>query len=342
MGLIHTPNLTHWRSNARNGMYPSAWLWRRIVDAENHITAYRHRQVYGRALALGTDTGGTQGLVGYGRFRTGYGVDRVKVVMLMGYTTAASGSGSTSDPYAEVTITDGVTPVTVGPFSYGVKATGTITDGPDEHMLMAEDMAVDEATTYTFTVARQGFARPLAIAIYELAPTTVDEATNYMNEHGPVGGSPIHDSHVERVLEGLSDMYRANGSINVHWSLYNGAARTRSSATFANLIDGTTTGTPTTVHRGFYLSPQHHNTASRSTVPFELAAYGSIGGGSGSVRLIDTAGNTYGPVTINGSADWYTAAIDLPASEAYYAFQWAGDGTNTVSVFGVSLIEHED
>ena len=46
------------------------------------------------------------------------------------------------------------------------------------------------------------------------------------------------------MLGGLGAMYRQNGALQVNWARDDGSARTRTSATAANLVDGTTTGTP--------------------------------------------------------------------------------------------------
>lgn len=340
MSTWHYPKLIHVNANARNGMVPNAYMWRQLVDAENHITGYRHRQVYAKSLELGTDTSGVSSLAGRFRFRTGYGVNRCRVVILIGLTSASAGAGSAADPYVEVdfTISGGAT-TTLGPYRYAVSQ-GTINDGPDEWAMQTEEATVTENTVYECWFRPSNYARIMSIMVYELAPTTVDEATNYMNTHSPVGGSPVYDADRERLLSGLSNRYR-QGACNVHWGLIDNTSRTRSSATEINIVDNATTGTPTATHYGFYLDPQYHNTATRTQVPFQLAAYGSIGAGSGTVRLIDTAGNAYCTVTINGASGWYTATGNLPATETFYAIQYAGDGVNTVSVSAVSLIEWE-
>lgn len=346
MSVWHYPVLIHEKANSRNGMYPSSRLWTRLIEAENHCTAYRHRQVYAKALELGTDVTGVNSLQGRWRFRTGYGVNECTVVMLMGLTDASTGAGSTANPVATVDMTISGGATTTVTFGYAVNtAVGGIVDAPDEHVVMAEDVAVTANTVYECSLTNTGFARPMAIMVYEKAPTTIDEATSYMNTHNPQGGSPIYDADRERILVGLSNMYRANGGSNFHWSLYNLAARTRTSTTPILLIDNSTTGTPATSAPGFYIDSQYRNTSSRTTVPYEFACYGNVaGGGSGTVRLIDDSGNTYCSITVNAGSDaWFTATGNLPTTSGgvFLSPQFYSDGVNSLSIRAVSLIEWE-
>lgn len=150
MGVWHYPKLIHWRANARNGMIPSAWMWRQLVDAHNHIAKYRCcRQVYSKALELGTN--------------------------------------------------------------------------------------------------------------------------------------------------------------------------------------------------GFYFSPQNHRTVSRTTVPMEWGVYASIPAGSGSCQIIDSAGSTYGAITVNSATpQWWTATFNIAENaEIFLVPQIAGDGANAIAVYAASVIEWE-
>lgn len=329
-------HLSYRRANIRNGLYPNGSTWSWIIRAQNHAMAYRHREVYRRAWELGVVDGfaGTTS-VGRFRFRTGFGVTRLTYVLLMGLDT----HNAATNPRIEIDtkISGGAT--TTSTFYFGLERTGT-NDGPSQQYLTTTDVTVTASTVYEVLIKAIDYARPLAIVAYEQATPTVTESTNHYNLHHPLAGSPIYDANRQRMALGLSEMWRTMGGITWHWHLQDGAARTRSSATHINILDNTTTGTPATSAYGFYLDPQYHNTLSATTVPFELAAYGSIGAGSGTVRLIDSAGNTYGPVTINGAAGWYTATINLPASSTFYTAQYAGDGVNTVSVNAISLIEY--
>jgi hypothetical protein len=338
MSLDFFPRLIQYRRQCRNGLYPAANLWTSIVAAENHLVAYRKREIYRRAweLAVVDSFAGTTNVARF-RFRTGYGVTRLAYVLIMGLDNKNIATNPRID--IDTTISGGATSTLT--FYYGLQNSAGSTDGPDTLSAQRQEVTVTANTVYEVTVKTIDYARPIALMAYELASPTVDEATDYYNTQQPMAGAPIYDADRQRIVEGLSNMYRRNGGITWHWSLTDGASRTRSSATHINILDNSTTGTPTTAHYGFYLNPQYHNTESRTTVPFELGVYGSIGAGSGTVRLIDTSGNTYGTVTINGAAAWRTATLNLPTTETFFVPQFAGDGANTVSVSAISLIEYE-
>lgn len=343
MTLIWWPRqLELHRRHIRNGLYPASNMWRTAIDAENHITAYRHREVYRRAWERGVSlsAAGTNTYQRF-RFRTGYGVTRLAYLVELGLDDKTTGT----DPYLliETTLSGGATTTTE--FHFGLSAVGPgMTDAPDETYAGRAVIDVDPASIYEVRIATVDYARPLSVVAYELGATTVEEPVNYFNTHDPAAGSPIYDADRQRLLQGLSNMYRQNGGITWHWGEASFTARTRTSATYINAIDNATTGTPATSDPGVYLNPQYHNTESRTTVPFELAVYGEVTtSGTGYVRLIDTSGNTYGPVSIvsDVAPAWHTATINLPASDTFYAIQYAGDGVDTVSVYSVSLIEWE-
>jgi hypothetical protein len=320
---------------------PASGVWRWAINTENHLTAYRHREVYRRTWELGAVAGaaGTNTWSRF-RFRTGYGVSQIAYVVIMGLDTTG---GTAANPRIDITTTLSGGGSTTTQFFYGLSATAG-SDGPDELGANRKVVSVSSASVYTVTIQTVDYARPLAVMAYEIGDTTVAETTDYYNTHDPVAGSPIYDADRQRLLQGLSNMYRQNGGIVWHWGLEDGAARTRTSATYINAIDNATTGTPATSDYGVYLNPQYHNTESRTTVPFELAAYGAMNAPActGNVRLIDSAGNTYGPVAVNSNTDaWFTASINLPTSETFYTIQYAGDGVNQLSLRNVSLIEWE-
>jgi hypothetical protein len=332
---IVIPRLIHHRGQARNGCYPASGFVRRLTDATNHLHSFGHRQVYAKTWALGVDDSTTTTTTtARWRFRTGVGVQQVAVLILFGATDM---DGSLKNPYVEVdlTISGGAT-TTLGPLMPPRLET-TPTDAPEEQLLAQAVATVTESTVYECALRLFDYARVLSVTVYELG------APDDLITHQPTAGSLIYDADRELLLTTLSDMYRENGAINCHWSLKDGSARTRVSATQINLIDITTTGTPTAgTHPGWYIDPRYHRTASRSTVQFQFAAYASMSAGTGTVRLIDTGGSSGGTVTVNSATPgWFASSVFSIAesAEIYLAPQFAGDGAGTLSVYAVSLIE---
>ena len=337
MSNITVPRLIHHRRQAANGMSPSASFWNELRAAVCHLGEFgSQRQVYGRASELGSVIGvGATTTITRWRFRTGPYTSRVRVVLLLG---ASDDNGIvTISPKVEVDlkISGGAT-TTLGPFAAPI--VHTITDAPDEHLLVAGDAAVTASTVYECSVRALNYARVLSILAYEEGAPGVDIVALPL----AVAGAPIFDAHRSQLLVPLSTMHERCGGISAHWGQEAGAARTRTSATPINLIDNATTGTPTTAHPGWYLDTSYHQRASKTTVAFEFSAWASVtAGGNGTVRLMDTAGNTYGAINVTSTtASWVTATLNLPVGETFYAPQLFADGLNTLSCWQTSLIEY--
>lgn len=334
-GLTMRPALIHWQRDALNGMTPSAYLYRRLVDAQNHATAYRHRCVYSKSAKLGNTSYGYAGTttIGRFRFRTGHGVTAVRILAILGKD--ASG-GTATNP--RVTVDVGGSSVT---FYHGLSSTAA-TDAPDELRVMGDTIAVSANTAYTGYIDAIDYARVLGVAIYELGSETIDEATEWFNSTIPQARAPIFDAFHGKVMQGLSEIHRHNAGTVAHWSLINGASRTRSSATKINLVDNSTTGAPSGATPGLKLDLAYRATEGVATVPVEVGVYGSIPAGSGTVELRDSSNTVKVTVTVNSATPgWFTATGALAANLEKYDLYYAGDGANTLSVSNVSIIEWE-
>lgn len=329
------PQVIEYHRDTHNGMYPSANYYRRIVDAANHLVAYRHREVYQRTAPLGNASYGSSGTATLARwrFRTGYGVTRLQARVLLGQDNSG---GVAAAPTAKLVIGG----VDLGPWAYGVSAVAT-DDAPSGLASFVGELAVSPATAYECSLVTEDYARVLGVSLCEFGDETVDESTLYFSAWQPAAGGEIYDAHQERLALGLSQIWRRNGGTVVHWGRLTGAARTRSAATAVNLIDGSST-TPSSSTPGWRLDLRYRNSYARSGVPFELSVYGAVPAGTGAVRLVDSAGATVLSVTVNSStAQWFTATGTLPAAVDKYDLHLVGDGTNTVSVYAVSLQEWE-
>ena len=53
----------------------------------------------------------------------------------------------------------------------------------------------------------------------------------------PAGGGPIYDNRIGQQLQAVGNMLRKNGGLRGDWAPVDGTARTRTSATYINLID---------------------------------------------------------------------------------------------------------
>lgn len=340
MSHIYYPAIIHPNRDARNGMYPATSFYGRLLQAHNHLVGFRHKTVFQRAWRLGNKTysGAASTNLARFRWRTGYGAEAVRIVGLQCVSNSATG-----DPRTElelVNVTDAVT-TTAGPWQGFIDAAST-GDEPSTWRIFTDTSAVTPGKVYTATFKTYDMCRPMALLVMEIGGGTIDEAVSYYCATNVVSDAPIFDATREKVLGGLGAMYRQNGGLQINWARDDGSARTRSSATPANIVDGTTTGTPTAATLGYSCDLRYRNSSSRTSVPVEFAVYGSIPAGSGTVRVIDTAGTTHLTATVNNATpQWFTATGSITASDLKFDFQLAGDGVNTLSVYAVSLIEYE-
>lgn len=335
MSFLSTqPTLIHWQRDACNGMQPSASFHAKIVRAENHVTAYRRRCVFARSWLLGNAAYGYSGTTTLARwrFRSGHAAAAVRIFLIMGRDNAA---GTAVSP--KVTVTVGSESYD---FIYGQSPTAS-DDAPDDLQLMAVTLTIAPETAYSCSVVSSDYGRVLAACVFEVGEETIDEGTEWFNATIAQAGTELTDAFHGRCLQGLSELHRHNGGSMFHWSLINGAARTRSSGTRINLVDNSTTGAPSSSTPGFRLDLSYRATEATATVAVEVAVYGSIGAGSATVTLVDSSNTTMATVTVNGAAAWYTATATLAASSEKYDLYLAGDGVNSASIYAVSIQEWE-
>ena len=340
MSHLYYAPLIHPNRDARNGMYPATSFYGRLQHAHNHLVGYRHKTVFQRQWRLGNKTysGASSTNLARFRFRTGYGAAYLRIVMLQ-----CVANTSTGDPRTEielVNVTDAVT-TTAGPWQGFIDTTST-GDEPSTWRIVTDTIAVTPAKVYTATIKTYDSCRPMSILVMEIGSGTITEAVDFYSATNVVSDAPIFDATRETILGGLGSMYRQNGALQINWANGNGAALTRSSATPVNVVNNSSTGTPTAATPGYSCDLRYRNSSSRTGVPVELAVYGSIPAGSGTVRVIDTAGTTHLTATVNSATPgWFTATGTITASDLKFDLQFAGDGVNTLSVYAVSLVEYE-
>ena len=328
----HIPPLIHADRDTRNGHYPSAAFYSAAATAENHIVGYCDRSVIQRAWRLGK-SGITSATWRY-RFRSRPGAAFLRLVAIAG--RAPSSAATISAVVTRVGV--GSTTTTFASPAYALSTN----DEPSSWRITPRTVAITPNALYTVDIVTTNGGNLIAIEAHEVGNSTISEATLYYNTTTHQAGTPILSTTRQRLLEGLSNMYRASGGTVCHWSADDGTATTRTSATAINLIDNATLGAPASTTPGWYLDMSYRCTQSRPTsVPFELAVYGSIGAGSGTVTLVNSAGTVLATVTINGAAGWYTATGLISTTAGKFDLQITGDGVNALSVNAVSFLEWE-
>ena len=337
---LYYPQIIHPNRDARNGMYPATSFYGRLQHAHNHLVRLRHKTVIQRSWRLGNKSysGASSTNLARFRWRSTYGAEYVRIIMIQAVSVAATGDPRTEIEF--VNVTDAVT-TTAGPWQ-GFIDTLSTGDEPETWRIVTDSHAITPGKVYTATIKTYDSCRPMAILVQEVGGGTIRESVNYYSAANMVSDAPIFDATREKILGGLGAMYRQNGGLQVNWANADGSARTRSSATAINIIDNATTGTPTGATPGYSCDLRYRNSSSRTGVPVELAVYGSVPAGSGTVKVIDTAGTTHLTCTVNNATpQWFTATGTITASDLKFDFQITGDGVNTLSVYAVSLVEYE-
>lgn len=329
------PALLQPHKHADNGFSPDASFYAQITGAMGHVVAYRRKLVYRRAVPLGA-AGGITGTPWRWHCRTGVGAQRFVIYALLGLDDRKVAV----DPYISVAITRTSVPTTTTMEFHAGASQFQAVDAPEEFCPFATTMDVSPDEVYTGAVTFNDNVRVIALLVWEDASPEVEDAIHPHTTWTPSAGSPIFDDDVENELDGVGDMLRKNGGIRWDWTVLAGTARTRTLATYINLVDNTSGATPTTSTPGVKFHTQYRNTRSATTVPITMAVYGSVVLGSGTVKLRDTSGNDAATVTINGAAGWYTAAGAITVGTGQkYDLVYAGDGSNTVTVNAVSIYE---
>jgi hypothetical protein len=329
---INYPQLIQHRKYIRNGMYPATAFYAQAATAENHIVAFRKKEVFRQSSLPTSETNDSVTARWY--MHTGYGTTRLVAYAILG----APDVGST-DPTVTIAVTiPGGATTTFSPVMRAMPS-----DTPGGYSVMRADADVAANTTYSGLVTGAAGARMMSLVIFEESEGYLDTSVDYYNDLAPASGMKIYDVHRSDLLPGLSNMWRRNGALQLNWSREDGASRTRTSATAINLIDNTETGTPTADSSGWTLDGAYRTTSTRAVIPVRLAAYGSMAVGVGVVRLIDTSGNTVCAVDIDSATPgWFTTTGNLVAAGTkFYAPQFYGNGTDEVSISSLSILEYE-
>jgi hypothetical protein len=152
-------------------------------------------------------------------------------------------------------------------------------------------------------------------------------------------GAPIIRTARQTLAENLTTKWRQGAAalMNLHAPT---TPFSRSSATYANPYDNTTSVTSATA--GANLETTRHNTVAQATVPVRLAVYArTTSGSSGKVRVRHASGDVAEVTGIGTTLQWYTDDGSIPAGTTKCDFQIAGDGTNSVELYFATLYERQ-
>ena len=340
----------------RNGSIPDAFLPRQVAIGLNHALAYRKKVflVAGNALAFGGPTSDVTGA--YRAFmRTGYATTQLRFDVLLGVGAIHFGTPN-PEPHVDIVVTpSGGAALDTESIYYGQHDSASDpTDAPHTLASFTRNVDVSADTAYEIRIDALDGARILGITGYEYADPEVDGSVDYYAELAPSVTQPILDSIRQDLLQGLSETWKVNGAHLLTWpGLGTGVARTFTTTTETNIIDGSSTSVSASTP-GYYFGTAGSGQSALATLkrlcrykddddlPITVAAYGQTSSGTGPVALQDSTGT--GPtLQVTSSLGWHTTDTTLSAVEGYAsskldlrAWHDAGGGP-TLSVYAVSI-----
>ena len=200
---------------------------------------------------------------------------------------------------------------------------------------------LDGNTTYEFALHVVDRARILGLTCYEITRDNFDPATAGLLGVNPGAfgtDSQIFDASISDLATDAHTAWKRQATPHFAWVADGTTAKTRSSATYVNLLDGAAAGWGAG-SAGFNLWPSKRGSYNSANVPVTFAVYGSASAGTaGKCRLV-TNGATVASITNIGTAGWYTATGNLNSANAsdLGVIEYACDGVNTVSIRAVGL-----
>jgi hypothetical protein len=341
------PRLVHANRFAANGNIPDAQFLGELVFGQNHIMAHRRKVVFRVPARMDSVRVGSAGTINLWRFRfhAGYGATKLQFLIAFGVdVNSASG-----DPRIDIDVTEAGGATTTRTVRAGavIDATKGVTTTPSLIQWSRISADITANTTYEVLVKTIDYCRPLGMTVIESANTSL--STDYFHELEPGVDQPIYDSTRQRTLQGLSQIWRRNGSQLLNWSFpdttSSSSAPTFASTTWTNVIDATTAVAASSA--GFYLGDSNFRLnqwcrlSDATTLDVVLAVHASMSAGStGEVRLQDSGVTRCSITGITTTPQWHTTSTTIANCDTLGKVDLqarTSNAANTLTLNAVSL-----
>jgi hypothetical protein len=322
----------------RNGAITDGWGMGTLADALNML-ASRRLHVLASWGVRAASPGVPQDARGY--FHTSPNCRRVEAVII-----AAKSNANPTAGYYEWTVNGSALPRRYfGGTSGSSSAPNEIV--VDRQALLNGTSIGDTTNTVSLTVNTD--MRVYAVIIYERPLTALytDSSAVVVDPAVFKAGAPILDRDIAALTDGLWKLYRRQGTHHFAWTnLASGGAASRLGTTFANILDGTTTGYGANA-AGFWTIP--HRRGRLATAGLEAVFWCrsriSGGAGTGRVRLVNSAGTLVTITGITGATiTTYTGTCTLDttlSSDLVVVEQSGSDAGTTVETYACGLYEYK-
>ena len=198
-------------------------------------------------------------------------------------------------------------------------------------------------TVYEIKVDSNEGARPVGIVVYERSSDQLSTTSHVcVPQDVWVTGGPIVDSHYADILDTLWTLYAQNGTHHARWTNHDTTPPTCNSATFANVIDGSTAAWSSS-DAGFWYYPEGRGTLSSDGVDCVFWCIASTDTGStGQVRFVDSSGTLATITGIGTTLQVYTATgtIDASVTSDLCIIQHADSTPNTITTYAAGFYEY--
>lgn len=342
------PRLIQPRRWHTNGRPPDVRYLRDVIRAQNHTVAYRRKTFFSWGDLDAPHAASASELKLF-RFRchTGHGATHLGFLLGLGRTDV--GNAATATPYVNVGVTPAggsVTNVRV----YGGQTNGTVTDAPSTILWRQVQVPVSGATTYEVIISAVERARVLSACAYEIAGREVDPSVDWYVAEQPGVEAPVFDGTRERILRGMSEMWRRNGTHLYTWPGAGTGVNPTFGASWTNVIDDGTGGANSATPGVYLLGDSTYDMATHcrrsdgATIDVVLAAHGSVAAGSdGEVRIVDSStGSAVATLgSIGTSSQWYSTTATISNADLGRKYDLeARSAASTLTLNGVSVYSY--
>lgn len=341
----------------RNAKYPDASLYSFLSGDLNRVIRYQTKEVFHAMSPLGsikTPSSGTP--TTQQRWRGAFHASPfsrylvARVIMAM-----SAASTSSSSRHSTLTLSSSTTyasTLATAEFHYGSTA-GSILDTPNEFGILAGIPVDSSGVAYDlflggvadsdlYLLWEDFGARLISATVYELSVAATTE-NGYLKDSF-TAFQPIFDTHRQGIVNNATSQCKGGGPQLICFTVERDSdgAISSTSATAKNVVDNSTTAV-SAASPGYTLDLTNRARVGTGTVPCVFKAFAKKSAGTaGTVVLKNSAGSVLATVSVTSTtAQWFSTTVNLPATSAKYDIQYAGDGTNTNTVYAASLYRDE-
>lgn len=295
-----------------NGQIPGAGAIRETSDMLHTLLARRGRHLFSKYVKTWYTTADLTDRTTL-RFacHTGPFATTVRIVTV-GYPASSFASGDSKAWWVSETGLTGSGTTSTGSIAY---STGLYTANAVSNMwTVTQEFTVTRDQDYRFTLHQVNAFAVVSVSAFEVArpvlDTTADTLAIDTTEIAAL--APITSDTANSILALSDKLWRRGGHSLWCWSVDGATPLGITASTAANILDGTTTPTSTTMGQIVQVPYAGSLDSSAVACVLWLNAYVSNALATGTVTLRDQTGTILGTISVTGtSATWYSTTVNL-------------------------------